>query len=123
MKEYINVRLNEKGQVSLLMTLVVMSILLYSVLFVINMNLKEIKIIKNTEKSMKAFYIADSGIEKVLYELENGIKDPVTPDDFPFTGTVTGLGSYTVEVINLSPLKIKTTGTHKDVARAIEVSW
>ena len=72
MKKYVNIVSNEKGQLSLLITLVVMSILLYSVLFVINMNLKEIKIIKNTERSMKAFYIADSGIEKVLYDVKNG---------------------------------------------------
>ena len=123
MEKYINATLNEKGQMSLLITLVVMSILLYSVLFVINMNIKEIKVIKNTEKSMKAFYIADSGMEKVLYKIKNegeitfGAGETIF--DFP---SING-GSLTVVSDPLSNTIIKSTGSYGGVSRAIEINY
>lgn len=122
MKKHINIALNKKGQVSLLITLVVLSILLFSVLFVINMNLKEIKVIKNTEKSIKAFYIADSGMEKVLYRIKDEGGITFGADETIF-GPVSVNGG-TLTVVSLSPnTVIRSTGSYGDVSRAIEINY
>ena len=126
MKKHAKIILNKKGQASLLITLVVMSILLYTVLFVINMNIKEIRVVKNTEKSIKAFYIADSGMEKVLYDIKNGNIDLSTlniGDDLYSSGSVDidGLGSFNAVLV--APLTVKVTSIYKDTSRAIEASW
>ncbi len=123
MKKYINTRLNEKGQVSLLMTLVVMLILLYSVLFVINMNIKEMKVIKNTEKSMRAFYIADSGIEKVLYKIKDEGGITFGAGETIFGPISVNGGSLTVVSDPLSNTIIKSTGSYGGVSRVIEINY
>ena len=115
---------NENGQAALLMVLIVMLLLLFVGLFLTNMVLKQIKVTKNTEQFTQAYFLADSGIERVLYEIKSGNIDPIVDGPELLNETFSNLGSYVVEVESTFPiLKIKSTGICKDTARAIEISW
>ena len=123
MKKHINIILNKKGQVSLLITLVVMSILLYSALFITNMNFKKIKVMGNIEKSIKAFYTADSGTERVLYKIKEDGGITFNAGDAIFNPTSINGGSLIVVSDPLSNTIIKSTGSCKNVSRAIEINY
>ena len=127
-KIFENTKNNENGQAALLMILIVMSMLLFIGLFLTNAVLKQIKMTKNAEQFTQAYFLADTGTERVLYEIKNGninLNDFSVGDDLFVGGDVdiTGLGSFGAVLIDDSPLVIKITGVYKNTARAIELSW
>ena len=65
-KQKINILGSEKG-VSLIITFFTMIIILAVVLSISALLYSELKIIKNISSSVASFYIAESGIEKVIY--------------------------------------------------------
>lgn len=113
---------NQDGQVSLFLVNVVMFLLLFIGLFLANATIKQIKITRNIYKSVQAYYLADAGAERVLYEIKVNAMDPIASGPTLLNETI-GDGSYKVEVINNLPLKIKSTGVYQEVARAVELTW
>jgi len=126
-KIFENTKNNENGQAALLMILIVMSMLLFIGLFLTNAVLKQIKMTKNAEQFTQAYFLADTGTERVLYEIKNGSIDlndfSVGDDLFGGDVNITGLGSFGAVLMDDSPLVIKITGVYKNTARAIELSW
>ena len=118
---------NESGQAALLMVLIIMFLLFFIGLFLTDTVLKQIKITSNVEQFTQAYFLADTGTEKTLYEIKKGninLNDFNVGDDL-FGGSVniTGLGSFSAVMEDDSPLVIKIKGVYKDTARAIEISW
>ncbi len=117
-----NYKDNQSGQVSLFIVTVVMFLLLFVGLFLANITIKQIKVTRNIYKSVRAYYLADAGAERVLYEIRINALDPNVSGPVLLDETI-GNGSYNVEVVNSSPLKIKSTGVYQEIARAVELSW
>lgn len=113
----------QNGQVSLFIVTVMMFLLLFVGLFLANTTVKQIKITRNIYKSIQAYYLADAGSERVLYEIKVNGLDPYTAGPILLDENVGADGSFKVEVISTSPLKIKSTGVYQEVARAVELSW
>jgi len=119
-------KFSQKG-VSLYLAIVIMVILLAIVLSVATILVGQLKMIREMENSVIAFYAADTGIEEVLEVI---IHDAGTPDSrYPLTGqTSVGDASYYVQVFlpgesdcNASLYCVKSVGTYKGTRRAIEV--
>jgi len=123
---------NQKG-VSLYLTLMIMTILLAIALGISSILVSQIKMIRGMGYSVIAFYAADTGIERELYE---GNSPP-----FNYSGylDLNGNGfqdnddsSYNILVISAgdpdcpSPLAtdhcIKSVGIYKETQRAIQVT-
>lgn len=113
---------NQDGQVSLFIVIVVMFLLLFVGLFLANISIKQTKVTNNIYKSVQAYYLADAGAERVLYEIKVNALDPNVFGPVLLDENI-GDGSYKVKIINDSPLKIKSTGVYQEIARAVELSW
>ncbi len=114
----------ENGQAALLMVLIVLMLLLFVGLSLTNTVSKQIRMTKNAEKFTQAYFLADTGTERILYEIEKGNIDPTVDGPVLLNETIAGIGSYIVEVESTSPsLKIKTIGICKNTARAVEITW
>jgi hypothetical protein len=117
---------NENGQAALLMVLIIMFLLSFICLFLTEMVLKQVKIVKNVEQFTQAYFLADTGTERILYDLKTGKKklsDYSSGDDFYGGNVNVANGHYNVILKASSPLEIKIVGTYKNTARAIEISW
>jgi len=120
---------NENGQAALLMVLIVMMMLLFIGLFLTNTVSKQTRVARNTEKFTQAYFLADTGTERILYEVIKAKTidlDNFSVDDELFGGPIGigSLGDFNAVLIDDSPfLIIKITGTHLNTARAIEISW
>ncbi|MBZ9578079.1 pilus assembly PilX N-terminal domain-containing protein [Patescibacteria group bacterium] len=119
-------KFSQRG-VSLYLAIIIMVILLTIVLSVATILVGQLRMIKEMENSVIAFYAADTGIEEVLRVI---IHDVGTPNPrYPLTGqTSVGDASYYVRVFlsgesdcNASLYCIKSVGTYKETRRAIEV--
>ena len=122
-----NTKNNERGQAALLMVLIIMFLLLFIGLFLTNTVLKQIRATKNTEQFTQAYFLADTGTEKILYELKKGNINlnnfNIGDDLFGGNVNIAGLGDFNVILENDSPLVIKVKGVYKNTARVIEISW
>lgn len=110
----------QKG-VSLYLTIVVLSVLTAALLALIGISVSQIKIIWTLGNSVVAFYAADTGIERVLMNMEN-------PSNIPETSL--GDAKYEVEVYASTTAQcdadnycIISTGTYKNTKRAIEITY
>lgn len=135
-------QLGEQG-VSLYLAIVIMVILLSIVLGAATILVSQIRMIKEMENSVVAFYAADTGIERVLEVI---IKGNVPDTRYPLSGeTPVGDASYYAEVsccyalndncawktspcpitedlnCNASLYCVKSVGIYKNTRRAIEV--
>ena len=115
------IKKNQRG-VSLYLALMIMVILLALVLGLSTIFLSQVKMIKEMENSVVAFYAADTGIEEVLV---NRMSNPQNT-----SGSLEGSGAtYNVEVYprgvdcSANNYCIKSVGTYKKTKRAIEVRY
>ena len=116
----------ENGQAALLMVLIIMALLLFVGLFLTNTVIKQIKMTKNAEQFTQAYFLADTGTERILYNIfkEKTINLNEFNDGDPLSsGNIAGLGSFNTILKDDSPLVIKTEGVCKNTGRAIEISW
>jgi len=129
-----------KGQrgVSLYLTIIIMVILLAVVLGLSAILLSQLKMVKEMENSVIAFYAADTGIERILYEDKlcrqvppclapckndsdgDGFCDGV-PTNYD-TGEVS-LGNQATYNAKAITNGFKSVGTFKGTKRAIEITW
>lgn len=129
---------NKSRGSSLFFAVLIMSILLAVGLGMSTLLLTQMRMIRGMGDSVVAFYAADTGIEKALFELyKTGILPPCSglcsnPPTSPCVGNV-GEASYCVEGYSAGEPKclkppnqyfcIKSIGTYKGTRRAIEVSY
>lgn len=122
-----NILKENKGQVSLIITLIVMSILFFISLFLANISAKETVVTLNTEKSKKSFYAAESGIERVLYAIyveDIGVQAGYVMPSLPATVVTYGNSNeYSFNVEALTDTRIKSIGGYGNIKRAIEINY
>lgn len=78
--------INRQG-VSLYLTIVLLSVLTGGLLAVVSVNLSQTRVVSTIGDSVISFYAADTGVEKLLYEIYQEGYIPST-GDCPFTGTL-----------------------------------
>jgi len=115
---------NQKSKgVALYIALMVMGILLALALGISAILLSQTKVIKEMGNSVIAFYAANTGIERTLYEISQGAQ---IGDEF--TETLENGSQYSAKIIALNgdcPAPnycIKSTGIYKETRRAIRIS-
>ena len=107
---------NQKG-VSLYLAIMIMSMLSAVVLGLISISISGIKIAQGLENSVMAFYAANTGIERALYNIRKsgdleGFSDTLEQTSYDVTITVDG-----------EKTTIKSIGTYRDTQRAIEANY
>lgn len=132
---------NQQGSV-LVFTLIVMFIFLIITISITNVAVKEIKTSSDTGKSVVAYQVADSGMEKtlqaVLHDVPSGNLNNVANyiegncNGGEISGNLTS-GNYSISFYNESSLindcsdgvntinRIKSLGHYQGVSRAVEV--
>ena len=106
---------------SLLLALLVLSAALVIVFGVSGLMLGEIKLSKNIPQSLKAYYAAEAGIERFLFDARQS-GGAVSIDNCSMA--LDNNASYGVEIsIDKGITTIKSWGCYKNIKRAIEVSY
>lgn len=113
---------------SLLLTLLILTAVLSIALGVAGLMLGEIKISREVPKSLRAYYAAEAGIERSLYDARKGAgaSDIGSPPSCSGGGAVCLDGSdtcYSVDVTTGGTIIIKSYGCYKGTRRAVEVSY
>jgi hypothetical protein len=122
--------------ISLYLAIIIMSILLAMALGLSTILVSQIKMIRGMEKSVIAFYAADTGIERVLFALrkENYLPSSAGEEpcgvSFDCPALLEGEATYTIKIIDftisdskITSIQINTKGVYKDTQRAIEVNY
>lgn len=128
--------IKEEG-ISLYLAVIIMAILLAIVLGMTAILLSQIRMIKGMENSVVAFYAADTGIERVLYQdkmcRQDGCEvlswpcwdtDAIPCNEGLSNGSIPGnVGAATYQAnFTDGATTIQSVGTYKDTKRAIEVT-
>lgn len=119
--------LKKKGA-SLVLTLLILSAVLAIAFGVSSLILGEVKISKNVPRSLKAYYAAETGIEKSLYDARKGAgaSDVGTPPSCSDGGAVClddADACYSIDFTAGDPNIIKSFGCYKETRRAVEATY
>lgn len=114
----------EKGY-ALLVVLFILGLLSVIVLGVTVIIATKLKVTITTAHSVVAFYAAESGSERILYNDRKGIynPNPAEIDTTIKTGTLSNGSTYEVILLNDSPTSIKSIGSFQNVKRALEFNY
>lgn len=112
--------ISQKGAVSILLAILLLSVLLIIGSGIAVLIIQQIKMSGQMGRSVVAYYAAESGAERCLYELrQNGATScPFT--DVPLSFNTNA--KYTV-IYNDGIDKIESIGQFMGVSRKVEVSW
>ncbi|MBU2579069.1 pilus assembly PilX N-terminal domain-containing protein [Patescibacteria group bacterium] len=113
-------RHDHKG-VSLYFALIILFALTGALLALITLSVSQIKIIGIQNDSLIAFYAADTGIERVLYEIYKNGYSPVAEECPAFFGTLDNNAKYEVCVSASATTTIQSTGTYQGIQRRIQI--
>lgn len=115
---------------ALLLTLLILTAILAIAFGVTSLMLGEMKLSQEVPRSLGAYYAAETGIERKLYEIRASTPDYSDigsgPDWCAGAGKVCLDGSdacYAVDVTVGTPTIIKSYGCYKNVRRAVEASY
>jgi hypothetical protein len=112
---YFDFKNGEKG-VSLLLSILVSAILLAIALGIATILVGQVRVLRGMENSVQAFFAADTGIERALYE--GGSVSGVLPNG----------ATYTVQLLLPGPectafsYCLRAVGIFRDARRAIEIN-
>lgn len=106
----------DKG-VSLYFVILILFVLTAVLLALVNLSVSQIKIISGINHSVSAFFAADTGVERALYNIR---KEGVTGN---FSGSLDDGASYDVEITISAETLIKSTGLFKNTRRALETKY
>ena len=117
----------QKG-ISIYLSLMIMTVLLAIALGVSTILISQQKSIKGMGNSVIAFYAADSGIEKMLYDAFRGVDIAANcPESNPCQATLENGATYSIIVLPNTDPKcsgsyycIKSVGEYKETKRALE---
>jgi hypothetical protein len=109
----------ERGSVAILLTFFILIIILLVALATGNIMALEIKMSRDIGNSIPAFFAADAGIERCLYEVRKNSAD-VCGSSLNFT--LTNAATYVVNK-NSGQNLIESVGTFIQTKRKIEASW
>lgn len=122
-------KIQENNGVSLFLTLIILTAILSIAFGVTNLIIGEIKISREVPRSLKAYYAAEAGIERSLYDVRRGggASNIGSPPSCSGGGAVCLDDPeicYSVDVIATgNPTDIKAYGCYKGTRRAVDVSW
>ncbi len=114
---------------SLLLTLLILTAILAIAFGVSGLMLGETKISREVPKSLRAYYAAETGIERSLYDARKGAgaSDIGSPPNCSGSGAVCLDGSDTCYSVDVATgggtITIKSYGCYKSTRRAVEVSY
>ncbi|SRR4030042_4584770 len=112
---------NKQKGAALLITILVMAALLSIALGIARLSIGEIKLVRDIPNSMIAYYAAEAGVERALFEEWQGSG----AEDRPICSVILNNNScYGITVDDTGgTLKIKSTGSYLTTNRSIEVSF
>lgn len=123
-----NKQLNkQQGQVTIFVSMVTLTLILFIGLGISSILTSQIKMTSEASQSVVAFYAAEAGAERCLYE----VRKVKTPGFTPcllvsFTNVPVGEAIYTVNYA-VTPdgivRTIRSTGTYLKTNRAVEIEW
>lgn len=113
---------HNKG-ISLILTLLVMAAILAIALGVSRLSLGEIKLIRDIPQSLIAYYAAEAGVERGLYEKRVNDVDLTIPDCSSGGELLDNGSRYSVTVTGGTTITIQANGCYGNIKRAIEVSF
>ena len=114
--------INQKGAILLFTTLLVLVVISIISLGVAEILTKEWKTRIFVNDSPLAYYAADSGAERMLYEIYKNDYQP-SVDDSGLTFYLTNGSTWTMSVVSSSPLIIRIVGSMGEVSRAIRLDF
>lgn len=113
-------RLNKQKGVSLLLGLLIITAISAIAFGLSRLALGQLKLSRDISKSVIAFFAADSGVERALYE------ERIEGEARNVTGCIDVQGEicYNIQVSGSSPNKtISSNGSYDDILRAIEITF
>lgn len=120
------IKILQKG-VSIYLAIVIMFILLSIGLGISTLLVGQIRIIRGMGYSVVALYAADTGIERVLFEIRKNNYTPGALPDYPFGPTpviMNNGATYAVKIISANgTFTINSIGAYQGTNRAIEISY
>lgn len=127
--KYVTYNKKNRG-VSLLLTILILNAILSIALGVSTLMLGEAKISREEPKSLRAYYAAEAGVERKLFESRKSSPDYNDIGSAPSWCTGSGRvcldadTCYAVDVVSYpNPTTIKSYGCYKGTRRSIEVSY
>lgn len=114
-------KIDNRG-VSLLLTLLIMAALLAIGLGVSRLSVGEIKITREVPKSIIAYYAAEAGVERAIYEERVGGGASTTPECSQALDNNSSYGILEIDRVGES-VYIRSVGCYQDIRRAIEVNY
>lgn len=116
------IRAKRQKGVAIYLTISIIAVLSSALLALISLVVSQIEIVLTVGDSVVAFYAADTGIERILYDLYKKGWRPSLGEKPYYQITLDG-AYYTVEVSDNSPSTIYSTGTFKNTERKIEINF
>jgi len=114
---------NQRG-ISLFLTLLIMSAILTIAIGISSINIGEIKITRESPRSLVAFYAGETGVERALYEdRANGM----ATQSYSFNGICLDSENkicYSVTVAGTTPTRVITSlGSYGGMTRRVEATY
>jgi hypothetical protein len=113
----------EKG-VSIYLVILISTFILAVALGLSTILISRIKVSQEIGYSVVAFYAADTGIERILYDIRKLNYECSSPPCTPYSNIPLDSASYGVVINSWSPsVQINSTGKYQTVKRAIEINY
>ena len=119
-----NKSLNKKGS-ALLMAILILGGIIAVSFSVSRMVMTAIETGGIQAQSVRAYYSAEAGAERILYGIRYGdiVIDENNPNLFSGSSSLYNGAEYTVSVKQYNPLKIITVGSFEGTKRSVELSF
>lgn len=114
-----NKNISKKGAVTILLSVLLLSILLVIGLGISGLMLYQIKMSGQVGESVVAFYAADSGAERCLYDVRQ-----LSASSCPYSGVSLDFDSQATYTTNYNGTnQITSIGQFRGAGRKVELSW
>ena len=110
---------------ALLLTLMILASILVVALGTASLIIPGIKMSRTQEQSIKAFFAAEAGAERALWEVrKNGYAVPDVDTDNIFSGSLGNNSAYQVDcALSLPQVTFTSTGSYQQTRRSVAVSF
>jgi len=110
---------------ALLLTLLILTSILVVALGVANLIVPGIRMSRTQEQSTKAFFAAEAGAERALWEVrKNSYSLPVSDTEDVFSGSLDNNSAYQVDyTIVASLVTFTSTGSYRQTMRSVAVDF
>jgi len=124
MKDYIKQLKKSKGT-ALLLTLLILSSILVIALGAANLIVPGIRMSRTQEQSTKAFFAAEAGAERGLWEVrKNSYTLPESDTEDIFNGSLDNNSAYQVDcAVALPQITFTSTGSYRQTRRSVAVNF